>query len=90
MCEGFGVSRRPQSEAERESLVTWMYSACEIGMRVRYMTRLSTFSKIGSRVVGRKYCDDVRNSLAALPRSASLSATPDLAMCGCARERARV
>jgi len=44
-----------------------MYSACEMGMRVRYWTRRSIFSSIGSRVVGRKYCDEVRNSLAALP-----------------------
>jgi hypothetical protein len=46
---------------------TWMYSACEMGMRVKYWTRRSIFSSMGSRVVGRKYCDEVRNSLAALP-----------------------
>ena len=37
------------------SLLAWMYSACEMGMRVSIITRRSIFSRTGSRVVGRKY-----------------------------------
>ena len=63
-----GTPRRNQAcNQARMYRRTWMYSACEMGMRVRYWTRRSIFSSIGSRVVGRKYCDEVRNSLAALP-----------------------
>ena len=85
-----------------------MYSAWEIGMRVRCCrrkgggagpsdriaqgiarrvarrvararacTRRSTRSRSLSPAVGRKYWLDVRHSLAALPRSAAFSATPD-------------
>jgi len=58
-----------------------MYSACEIGSLVRSWTRSSTRSSTSSLVVGRKYCELVRNSFAALPTSASLSATPLFSMC---------
>ena len=53
-----------------------MYSACEIGMRVSHETRRSIFSSVGSLVVGRKYCDDVRNSLAACRRDGRVTGVP--------------
>ena len=53
-----------------------MYSACEMGRRVSNITRWSTFSRRGSRVVGRKYCDDVRNSLAACRQDGRLTGVP--------------